>query len=89
MRKTDKYINTDKKKRTKPYLSVEDVLKNKRYFAILKLILWSETNNKRIKANHMRYALVKDHGTINVKNDRTKNRYEQFYSSDILKDLRK
>jgi len=87
MKKTDKYINTDKKKRTKPELTVESVLKNKKYFAILKLILWSEYNNRKMKTFHIKYALVKGHGTIEIDNTITKNKLETFFSGNILKDL--
>jgi hypothetical protein len=87
MRKTDKYIKEGKKKRTKPDLSVESVLKNKKYFAILKLILWSDCHNKKIQTCNMIYALVKDHGKIDANDVRTKNRYEKFYSGNILKEV--
>ena len=87
MRKTDKHIKEGKKKRTKPYLSVESALKNKKYFAILKLILWSDRHNKKIRICNMIYALVKDHGTIDANDVRTKNRYEKFYSGNILKEV--
>lgn len=87
MQKADKYIKADKKKRTKPRLTVESALKSEKYKAILRLILWSEYNNRKMKTFHIKYALVKDHGTIDIDNTITKNKLEAFFSGNILKGL--
>jgi hypothetical protein len=68
---------------------VEKIFLKNKYRCILFLIAWSRDLNKKITFYHLKYALVKNYGSINIKNKRIRKNLEYFFKNPLSGELPK
>ena len=70
-------------------MMVDEVFLKNKYRCILYLIAWSSKLNKKITFHHLKYALVKNYGGININDTRIKKNLEGFFKIPLKNKLPK
>ena len=86
MIKSVKYLKNRKKRRK---MTFDEVFSKNKYRSIFYLIIWSKNLNKKITIQHLKYALVKNHGCIDLNDKKIKKNLENFFKIHLKEEMAK